>query len=773
MRKTLFLILICLVFSTAIPDRVYAQVVPDGTMGTAGEIKGPVYDIKAEYGKQSGSNLFHSFGQFSITSGETADFRVSPAIRNIISRVTGGEISSIDGTLRSTLSGSSVISDANLYLLNPAGVIFGQNAVLDIGGSFHVSTADYLRMGKDERFNAVADVESLSSAAPEAFGFLDADIASIRIEGRGEITRQDWENNSSGLRVKAGNTLSLIGGNIEIQNGAYYEDVKTGDIAAPEGRINMASAESPGEVILSDGDLDVSSFQKMGSITLSDNATVSVSGNRSGDIFIRSGEFFVYNGSSVEADTTGDENGGITDIQADTLSLNSGNIFSDTKGKGRGGDISIRVSESVIASDYSKIFADATLEGAETGSAGSVFIEAENISLNESAVSSETYGKSSGGPLTLRARDSIDISGSGQIFARSTGYMTDSAAGAGGTVLIETKKLSLSEKSLISTDTYKDGRGGNIKVTGNGELPAESVHISSDSSIYAGTEGSGEGGTVMLETDSLSFADKGKIDSESLSTEADAGTAGDIRITAENISLGNQSLITANTQGPGTAGSVVIDARWLGLESESEISSASRSEKSGGDAGVITLRVRDSVKLSGNSAITTEAQDAGKGQIVMDIGDRIYLLDGKITTSVRGGGNDAGDISSNQQFLILNRSDIVANAYEGKGGNIRITADQCFVQSSASLVDASSQLGIDGTVYIDAPDENVSKSLTVLPNNFLDAARWMSRPCSIRNGENRSRFIITGRDAVPTALDDWLPAPALWFKDSSPLHRTE
>ncbi len=769
MRKILFLILICLVFSTAIPDRVYAQVVPDGTMGTAGAIKGPVYDIKAEYGKQAGSNLFHSFGQFSITSGETADFRVSPAIQNIISRVTGGEISRIDGTLRSTLSGTSTISDANLYLLNPAGVIFGQNARLDIDGSFHVSTADYLRMGKDERFNAVADVESLSSAAPEAFGFLDSDIASIRIEGRGEITQQDWENNSSGLRVKAGNTLSLIGGDIEIQNGTFYEDLKTGDIAAPEGRINMASVASPGEAILRDADMDVSSFQKMGSITLSDNATVSVSGNRSGDIFIRSGEFFVYSGSSVEADTTGDENGGITDIKADTLSLNSGDIFSDTKGKGRGGDISARVSQTAVISDFSRIFADATGEGAETGSAGSVFIEAENISFqNGSAVSSETYGKSSGGTVTLRARDSIDISGSGQIFARSTGDMTDTAAGAGGTVLIETKKLSLSEKSMISTDTYEDGRGGNITVTGTEELSAESVHISSDSRIYAGTKDSGQGGTVLLETESLSFADKGKIDSESLSTEADAGTAGDIRITAENISLGNQSLITANTQGPGAAGSVIIDAGWLGLESESEISSASRSEKSGGDAGIITLRVRDSVKLSGNSAITTEAQDAGKGQIVMDIGDRIYLLDGKITTAVKGGGNDAGDISSNQQFLILNRGDIVANAYEGKGGNIRITADQCFVQSSGSLVDASSQLGIDGTVYIDAPDENVSKSLTVLPGNFLDAARWMSRLCS-RNGENLSRFIITGRDAVPSAFDDWLPAPTLWFKDFSPL----
>ncbi len=758
MRKIFFRILICLVFSTTAADRLYAQIVLDGTMGTAGEIKGPVYDIKAGYGKQAGANLFHSFGQFNISSGEIADFRVSPTIQNIISRVTGGEFSSIDGTLRSTLSGSSEISGANLYLLNPAGVMFGPNARLDIGGSFHVSTADYLRMGKNERFNAVEDVEPLSAAAPEAFGFLDSDVASISVEGRGKITKQEWENNSSGLRVEPGNTLSFIGGDIEVKNGAYYNDEKAGDIAAPEGRINMAGLASPGEVILGDADVDVSSFQTMGNITLSDNATVSVSGNRSGDIFIRTGEFFAYNNSSVEADTTGDGNGGVTDIQADKLSLKSSDIFSDTKGKGRGGDISIRVSGTALISDLSLIFADATGQGADTGSAGSVFIEAENISLNNSAVSSETYGKSSGGTVTLSAGESVDLSDYGKIFAGSMGQKTDSGAGAGGTVLIETRHLSLSEESFISTDTYKDGRGGNISVTGPGELPAESVHITSDSRIYAGTKDAGQGGTVLLETDTLSLSDKGKIDSESLSMETDSGTAGDIRITAKDVSLREQSVMTANTQGPGSAGSIIIDTDRLVLNSESAISSASTSENAGGDAGTINVRAADAVSLS-HSKITTQAEDAGKGQIDIQTGNELYLFDSEISTSIKKGENDAGNITLTQGFLILNRSDVVANAYQGRGGNISIKAEEAFIRSSDSKVDASSRLGIDGTVYVEAPDENVSGSLTLLPKDFTDAARWLGTPCALRTDRGMSRFVITGPDAFLAPLDDLSPSP--------------
>src|SRR5262249_25392266 len=100
-------------------------------------------------GTPMGSNLFHSFGQFSVGTNNTANFSVANTIQNIISRVPGGVGSQIDGTLTSTISAPPTISSANLFLLNPAGILFGQNAKLNVGGSFHATTADYIKLGTD------------------------------------------------------------------------------------------------------------------------------------------------------------------------------------------------------------------------------------------------------------------------------------------------------------------------------------------------------------------------------------------------------------------------------------------------------------------------------------------------------------------------------------------------------------------------------------------------------------------------------------------------
>jgi filamentous hemagglutinin family protein len=716
MKKYLTTVLLLL----AVP--VYGQVVLDGTMGTAGLVKGPAYDIKAEYGQKAGTNLFHSFGQFDIGTAEIASFGVSADIQNIISRVTGGTSSKIDGTLRSVISGTSNISDANLYLLNPAGILFGPNAALDIGGSFHVSTADYLRMGEEERFYAVQESEVLSAAAPDAFGFLDDVIEKIRFEG--DIA----EEFSGGLTVSEGKTISVIGGAIEITGISYQypeNNVPPANLHAPGGEIHLASLASAGEALLTASGPDVSSFGKLGKISLSENSLIKTSGEGSGNIFIRGGEFFAAD-SSIEADTLGDQDGGITDIQVNTLTLNHSNIFSDTEGKAKGGSINILAAESVNLSDSSRIFADATGKGSETGSAGNVSVEAKQISLSSaSAVSGETYGKSRGGNVLLRAEESVDISGASQVFSRSTGEQTLENAGAAGKISIESKTVSLSDESKISTDTYSDGQGGSISISGNNDF-AESLTVF-NSSIYGGATGTGSGGTVYIKAKDISFTE-GEIGSQTF----DKGDAGDIQIEAEQIELKSGSLI----------------------------SSASTLPDQGGDAGTVHITVNKSMNLSGGSAITTEAEDAGKGQISVVVGDRFYLTDSRITTSIKGGGEDAGDIYTAQDVAVLRKSQVVANAYEGKGGNIRIVANP-FVQSTMSLVDASSRFGIDGTVYIESPDD-VSSSLMTLPGSFLDAARWMRTPCFARSGEDASRFLLLGKDAVPSALNDWLPSPLLW-----------
>jgi filamentous hemagglutinin family protein len=138
-RRLALTLLLSSVLFWALRTSGQAQITLDGSLGPAGPLTGPQYQIGAELGQIRGSNLFHSFGQFHVQTGERATFTGPNTIANILSRVTGGQPSSIDGLLRAEIAG------ANLFLLNPSGVLFGPNASLDVSGSFHVSTADFLR----------------------------------------------------------------------------------------------------------------------------------------------------------------------------------------------------------------------------------------------------------------------------------------------------------------------------------------------------------------------------------------------------------------------------------------------------------------------------------------------------------------------------------------------------------------------------------------------------------------------------------------------------
>jgi filamentous hemagglutinin family protein len=155
-----------------------AQISTDGSLGPSINLPGPNFQIGSELGQQHGPNLFHSFSDFNLSSHESATFSGPNSVQNILSRVTGGNPSNIDGLFRSTIPG------ANVYFLNPYGIMFGSNARLDVQGSFHASTADYLRLGEDGRFDVRNPSDSILTVAPiEAFGFLTDSPASLSIEG--------------------------------------------------------------------------------------------------------------------------------------------------------------------------------------------------------------------------------------------------------------------------------------------------------------------------------------------------------------------------------------------------------------------------------------------------------------------------------------------------------------------------------------------------------------------------------------------------------------
>jgi large exoprotein involved in heme utilization and adhesion len=129
----------------------------------------------------------------------------------------------------------------------------------------------------------------------------------------------------------------------------------------------------------------------------------------------------------------------------------------------------------------------------------------------------------------------------------------------------------------------------------------------------------------------------------------------------------------------------------------------------------------------------------------------VNLTNAEISTSVRAGTGDGGNISIDPEFVVLNHSDITAQADVGNGGNIRIETEN-FVQSADSVVDASSRLGISGTVEITAPDADLSADIVTLPASFLDASSLLRQSCSARTARAGS-LVVRGRDRIPAPPD--------------------
>ena len=223
-----------------------ADVTLDGSLGPAGPLSGPAYTIPDTVGRTVGTNLFHSFSTFSLDASESATFTGPATITNVLSRVTGGEQSEINGLLRSD------IGTADFFLVNPAGVLFGAAATVDVPGSFYVSTADYVRLSDGVRFNALpgpADA-TLSVASPAAFGFLAAPTGRVEVVGNGSILTP-----GSDISVDTGETISMVAGGIEIKHGNLFGLDVGSKVRAPGGEIALVGVSSSGEVGIDGSDL--------------------------------------------------------------------------------------------------------------------------------------------------------------------------------------------------------------------------------------------------------------------------------------------------------------------------------------------------------------------------------------------------------------------------------------------------------------------------------------------------------------------------------------
>ncbi len=574
----IFVIIIC---ELVLLSQAMAEVSLDGTMGTSGPLQGPDFQIKSEYGRQSGTNLFHSFDRFSLTSEQSATFSGPDSISHIISRVTGGELSNIDGVIGSTIPG------ADLFLLNPSGIFLGPNARLNLQGSFTAGTSNYLSFENGDRFYTTPiESELLSSAAPSAFGFLPGDAAPIQMEGAGQVSI-DQSDAFPGLVVPEGESLSLIGGDIEITNGTYvieetidrFGQLRTGmvrplgGLSSPEGRINLVSVASQGEVSITDSGVDVGSVEAFGDVTLSDNARLDTSGSGSGDIYIRAGRF-VASGAVIQSETRGDKDGGVIDIQADELIFTDGaSIETSSFGSGNAGDIVMKVAGDVVlqggdtTSGLTSILGNALGEEANAGNGGLISIDADNISIENGAfISSVSLGPGQGGDIRLSANDTFTIEGFGEEdFGRvnsgivASTFSREENAGSAGNVNINAPSITILNYGLVESVSYGMGRGGDMTLTGETIFLGKTVAEAGGGQISTGnweTSTDGAGGNINIKTHDLTILDGGAIRATASGPGA-AGTidieaTGTIRVEGTSIIGGGSTIESASRSVPAT-----------------------------------------------------------------------------------------------------------------------------------------------------------------------------------------------------------------------------
>lgn len=651
--------------------------------------------------------------------------------------------------------GDVVVRDSRVFVSFPSGTILVR------AGDFETSEGSVLASIHDE---------------PEASGFpLAVDISvqgEIRIEGESTISVGSIGAGKGGDLLFDGASLSISG----------------------ESTVLVASTSSgrgSDAIVRVDGLVTIGGESQLVSRNTGSNA--------GGNIEIEAGRMSLVTGGSVRSETTGSGIGGAIKISADRLLIDDvgfsasgtriaattnggadatggdielavvdldlgsgGQVFTSTGGSASAGSVNIRATSIAVVGqvDSGSVVRVSSIEtralAGSSGSAGreledasllGISIDAEQIEIRDGAlVGTLTFGTGSAGDVIVVARESLKIAGGEQgaaiLFSRALTTAGNSVVGDSGNVIVTAADLELSNGGQISTSTNGTGNAGLIDIRADG-IEIHGLRGADEAGLFSQTLGFGStamgaGGTIRVDTAGrLVLRDGARIGVETRN-EADAG---DISIVAgRGVQLTNGASISARSSGSGRAGSVVIDA-------------GPRLEMKG-------------------STITTESLISGNpggGRITIVADELVNLVDSSIDTSVAIGGGDGGDISIDPDLVVLNHSNILANALDGDGGRIFIRAG-AFVQSADSVVQASSLgsgSGIDGTVIIESPDSDLNTDATQLPQQYLDASGLMKTTCAARAGA-LSSLVVTRIAGLPATPHGPLPSRLWdegWFRE--------
>jgi filamentous hemagglutinin family protein len=703
MHRTTVLLSQLLVTSVFIftSNRAFAEVVPDNTLGAeASRIRqiNPINDLNIEGGAQRDSNLFHSFSQFNINNGQSVYFNNPTGVQNILTRVTGGQISNILGTL-------GVNGSANLFLINPNGIVFGENARLDINGSFIASSASNIKFLDGSEFNASLTQEKplLTISVPVGLG-MGNNPGEIKVLGPGsgivyenskDKPRAPIDSSAVGFAVKPEKTLALLGGNVTINGGV---------VRSPAGRIEIGSVGSNAEV----GLVPVTEGWKLGyektpnfaDIQISDKAFVTAAGIGGGHISLRGRNINLNNESVLITDTKGNRNGAGISIVGESIALNKTDISNNTFDSGSAGKIELFANKSIQLENSAAV-------GSHTrgkGDAGEITVSADSITFqNQSGMGSNTYSETGRGGRFFIKANSLLLENRSGFAARSF-----SGANANGIDIIA-GKLELRNVVGINTTTESSGNSGQINIKANSLLlennaglnsnaiknstgKAGEINIVTDSlvlrnnvGISSETSGTGEAGRINIRGNSLLIEQNAGINSNA--KDGSTGQAGEINIVADSLVLRNSSSIKSQAPNTRDAGKINITANSFIIKDRAEVRSDT-SATSSGKAGIINVK-SNSLLIEDSAGISTKSSGRGDaGVINLNIGDMIVRNRSGLSSDTDGFGNGGQVNVTTNSLLIENYSGFnngtLNNAGRGRGGDFNIHVKNSFILRNVS-----------------------------------------------------------------------------------------
>ncbi|PSN19236.1 hypothetical protein C7271_08375, partial [filamentous cyanobacterium CCP5] len=737
-----------------------AQVIPDATLSAESSnvntvtTDGTLHTISG--GALRGGNLFHSFEQFSIPAGDTAVFANPDFVVNIISRVTGGNLSDLQGTIQ---AGGS----ANLLLVNPAGIVIGPNARLDIGGSFLASTGNGLGFENGFLYDTVDPQVPplLTISAPIGLNLAQSP-GDIAVGGSGDTPP---------LAVVEGQTLALNDGEVWI----------TGrELTAPEGRIAVGSVQEASRLNLTPDslgfDVGFDGVTNFGDIQLTDRAVIDTSGIGGGAIALHGQNITLSGQSALISDTLGDRDGSGIRVVGDRVQLlDSSYLGAATLGSGAASSIDITANDIAIVgtgiANY-KLVEFRTFLGARqisdhqiggiaatttsSGRAGDISLQAQRVSLDEGVlVSTESFGTGDSGDITIAAAESLQARGSG-ILAGSrvsgiplvtpdglpTGLSTRGiAAGGGGSITVNTSQLLIEEGSAIAALTLSDQDSGNISIRAPHSVIVGGFFDPFPLPTTLSTNtigGNGTAGNLQIETGRLIVQDGAAIFADSGSRGIDGnitfgGTAGDVSIVATDAVdiIGNRTVVAglaasgvrSRTFSDAPAGTIQIATPTLNVRDGGLISSATLNDGAGGainiDAQTVVVsgdpnRAAETFSSIGASsgverqtAFTTGALEAslaaGAGGNIT-INTTALIVQGAAEISVGSfGSGAAGNLDIAAEALRLDRGGrLIATTTPDGGGNITVTSHTLALDGSS--ITASSDRGDGGNLTFNLQD---------------------------------------------------------------------